>query len=578
MYSSQVISALGSPHFRLFRKGLGMNYSSATVGSFAERASHPSARARHSAPHLLALIATGLLVLAFGLRSAAPIRSTDQHPLIAGPVAWLLDASTDLGPARIKQIAIAAALHRSDRPQTLIGWATNRRLTVDWEPGADWAYITGAPADVAGALNVTVHDYRSRSGQVFYAAARDPLIPKAIRGEVSELGRILGYRQMHRAKPPNIPVDVPRGGLTPPELSRTYNADPLAAAGITGKGQTIVFFEIDGYRQSDLDYWADKSHMSRFAPVQIGGQPNKPGGESPMDLEVAHAIAPDAKLVVVNANAFGGSTDYAQAGQMYLLTDRQFPGAVWSTSLGIGCDRMVKAADLAPVEFALQVAESHGTSAFMSSGDTAGLECKALNSDWSTPPNESDQGLNAVGSVPAMTDVGGTTLSTDTSGAWISEASWFDPPMSQGTGGGVSRLFARPAWQRTVSSAWDSTHRLTPDVSAVADPYSGVRIYMDGDWFSGGGTSQSAPIWAALTALMNEFLVQNGGHPIGNMNPLLYQIAAAPTRPAFHDVIVGGNAIYDAVPGYDLATGLGTPNTDNLVRDILDIQKGGRGQ
>ena len=215
-----------------------------------------------------------------------------------------------------------------------------------------------------------------------------------------------------------------------------------------------------------------------------------------MDLEVAHAIAPDAKLVVVNAFAFGGSNDYAQAGQMYQLTDRQFPGAVWSTSLGIGCDRMAKAADLAPVEFAVQLAESHGTSAFMSSGDTAGLECKSFNGDWSTPPDDSDQGLNAVGSVPAMTDVGGTTLTTDPSGAWISEASWFDSPMSQGTGGGVSRLFARPAWQHTVSSAWDSTHRLTPDVAAVADPFSGVKIYMDGDWYTGGGTSQSAPIWA----------------------------------------------------------------------------------
>ena len=490
-------------------------------------------------------------------------------------MAWLLAASTDLGPARRQQISVTAALRHSDRPQALIDWATDRHLTVHWEPGADWAYLQGAPADVAGALNVAVHDYRSRSGQVFYAAAREPSVPPPIRGEVSELGRILGYRMMHRAKPPNIPLDVPKGGLTPPQLLRTYNAEPLAAAGITGKGQTITFFEIDGYRQSDLDYWADKSHLSRFTPVVIGGQPAKPSGETTMDLEIAHAIAPDAKLVVVNAYAFGGSTDYAQAGQMYQLTDRQFPGAVWSTSLGIGCDRMVKAAYLAPVEFAVQVAQTHGTSAFMSSGDTAGLECKALNGDWSTPPDESDQGLNAVGSVPAMTDVGGTTLSTDASGAWISEASWFDVPMSQGTGGGVSRLFARPTWQHTVSSAWDSTHRLTPDVSAVADPLSGVRIYEGGDWYSGGGTSQSAPIWAGLTVLMNQFLVQNGGHPIGDINPLLYRIAASAARPAFHDVIIGGNAIYDAMPGYDLTTGLGTPDTDNLVHDMLDVQKGG---
>jgi kumamolisin len=550
-----------------------MNHSSAASGRVVKRALRPSGGARHSAPHLLAFIITGLLVLAFGLRGAAPTRSSDQQPRIAGPVAWLLAASTDLGPARSTRISVAAALRGPARPQTLFGWAADRHLTVRWQPGADWAYIDGAPADVAGALEVPVHDYRSRTGQVFYAAARDPSIPAPIQGEVNELGRILGYQLMHRATPPNIPLDVPKGGLTPLELLRTYDADSLAAAGNTGKGQTIVFFEIDGFRQSDLDFWADKAHLSRFTPVVIGGQPDKPGGETPMDLEVAHAIAPDAKLVVVNAFAFGGANSYAQAGQMYQLMDRQFPGAVWSTSLGIGCDRIPKAADLAPVEFAVQVAESHGTSAFMSSGDTAGLECKSFNGDWSTPPDESDRGLNAVGSVPAMTDVGGTTLTTDASGGWISEASWFDSPMSQGTGGGVSRLFPRPTWQHSVSSAWDATHRLTPDVSAVADPYSGVRIYLNGDWFTGGGTSQSAPIWAALTAVMNQYLTENGGHPIGDMNPLLYQVAAGAARPAFHDVIIGGNAIYEAVPGYDLVTGLGTPHTDNLVHDILDIQK-----
>jgi kumamolisin len=534
--------------------------------------------ARRPALTLSALIAAALLVLAPGPLGTGHTRwpAADEQAVITGPVAWLLGASTDLGPARGRHFSVAVALHRSSRPDALIGWARSRQLTVRWQAGADWAYLEGAPADVARALNVAVHDYRSRSGQVFYASARQPSVPPPLRAEVGELGRILGYHLMHRAKPPNIPLDVPRGGLTPRQLVRTYNAEPLAAAGFTGKGQTIVFFEIDGYRQGDLDYWADRSGLPRFTPTLIGGQPDKPGGETPMDLEVAHAIAPDANLVVVNAFAFGGSTDYAQAGQMYQLADRQFPGAVWSTSLGIGCDRMPAPADLAPVQFAVQMAETHGTSAFMSSGDTAGLECKPFNDDWSTPPGESDQGLNAVGSVPAMTDVGGTTVSTDADGAWMSEASWFDSPMSQGSGGGVSRLFGRPGWQSTISSAWDSTHRLTPDVAADADPDSGVRIYYDGDWWSGGGTSQAAPIWAALTVLMNQFLLANGGQPVGELNPLLYRVAAGAARPAFHDVILGGNAIYEAAPGYDLVTGLGTPNTDNLVHDILDIQKGGR--
>jgi kumamolisin len=76
--------------------------------------------------------------------------------------------------------------------------------------------------------------------------------------------------------------------------------------------------------------------------------------------------------------------------------------------------------------------------------------------------------------------------------------------------------------------------------------------------------------------LVNQFLKANGGQPVGNINPVLYQVAAGAARPAFHDVVTGGNAVHIAVPGYDLVTGLGTPDIDNLAHDILDIQKGAR--
>ena len=81
---------------------------------------------------------------------------------------------------------------------------------------------------------------------------------------------------------------------------------------------------------------------------------------------------------------------------------------------------------------------------------------------------------------------------------------------------------------------------------------------------------------------MNQYLTEHGGHPIGNpgkpLNYLLYQVAASGARPAFHDVTLGGNAVFQSGPGFDLATGLGTPNTENLVNDILDIQKAGGDQ
>jgi kumamolisin len=292
-----------------------------------------------------------------------------------------------------------------------------------------------------------------------------------------------------------------------------------------------------------------------------------------MDLEVPHAVAPDAQKVVVNARpTVEGDGGYEKSGRMLEDADRQFPGAVWSFSIGWGCDKLITAADMAPVRSALATAHSHGTTAFNASGDLAGLECKG-GEDWSSPPGANDVGLDSVASLPEMVDVGGTTLSTDANGVWQAEQAWFDVPLSQGTGGGVSSLFDRPEWQRGVLSDKDPTRRLTPDVAAVADPFTGVRIVFNQQQLVGGGTSQSAPIWAGLAAVMNQYLLANGGQALGDLNPMLYRIAAGAPLPGFRDVTLGGNAVDTAGPGYDLVTGLGTPDIDNLVHNLLILQK-----
>jgi kumamolisin len=417
--------------------------------------------------------------------------------------------------------------------------------------------------------------YHGRKGQVFYASPQQPSVPGPVNGVVTSVGRILGYTPHREARQGFLPLDVPDKGLGPRALLEAYNANPLVAQGFTGKGTTIVFFEFSGYDQDDLDAFSDSSGLPRFTPVVVGGQPGPSGAETVMDLEVAHAIAPGAQKVVVNARpSVEGDGGYEKIGQLFEAVDRQFPGAVWSLSIGWGCDALVTAADLAPIQAALVTAQKHGTSAFDASGDTAGLECKG-GDEWSSPPGADDVGLDAVSSLPTMTSVGGTTLSTDEQGGWISERAWVDSPLSQGSSGGVSALFARPPWQSALSVERDIRHRrLAPDVAAVADPFTGVRIVFDGQDAVGAGTSQAAPIWAALTVLMNQYLVAHGGRPVGDINPLLYRVAAGANRPGFRDVRLGGNAVDISQPGYDVVTGLGSPNVDNLVRDILDIQKG----
>jgi kumamolisin len=533
---------------------------------------------------LLVLAASAVLMLASGTRA---VPAPNPPNLIDGPLGRLLAGATDLGPARGGHAQITAALRDSTRPDALTAWAKDRDLSVRWRPGDDWAFLEGTPGNAAGAFGLAVHNYRSRDGQVFYASGQQPQVPAPLQGEVSEVGRILSYHRVHMVKPPTLPLDVPSHGLNPTELLTTYNAGPLAT---TGKGQTIVFFEIDGYDQFNLTSYADTFRLSGLTPHLVEGQPGPPEGETEMDLEVAHAIAPDARLVVVNAardlglDKINDTAAFATAGfhekfaTMFEAVDRQFPGAIWSLSIGFDCDKETTLADVRPMRAALAAAEAHGTSAFTASGDTGGLECKGQNYDCfsgpTDPPNESDAGVSTLAALPEMTDVGGTSLSTDQNGVRLAEATWVESPVSQGGSGGVSTKFPRPPWQSTVSSPKDLTHRLTPDVAADADPQTGAYVLTRGQWAQVGGTSLATPIWAAMTALMNQYLLEHGGKALGDLNPLLYRVAAGAARPAFHDVILGGNAVDNAGPGYDLVTGLGTPDVDNLVHDLLDIEQG----
>ncbi|KAA0086625.1 peptidase S53 [Mycolicibacterium sp. P9-64] len=531
-----------------------------------------SARSWPATPLALTVVASTLLLLA---SSAFPGTSTQTDPArITGPYASLLASSSDLGPSRAGDAQLTVTLPGPARPVRLLEWSDAHGLSVRWQPGQDWAIVEGAADDVSRAFDVPVRDYRGRKGQVFYASPQQPAIPAALGDGVNSLGRILGYTPHHMATPGMLPLDVPKQGLTPDALLTTYNAKPLADAGFTGKGATIVFFEFDGYEQSDLDAFSEMSGLPKFTPVLIGGQPGPSHGETVMDLEVAHAIAPDARMVVVNARpTVEGDGAYEKIAKMFADADRQFPGAVWSLSIGWGCDKLIRAADLVPVRAAMANAQKNGTTIFDASGDTGGLECKG-GDDWSSPPGPDDVGLDAVASLPEVVSVGGTTLSTDADGKWLAEQAWVDGPLSQGTSGGVSNLYPRPDYQVGISIDRDSDRRLTPDVSAVADPFTGVRIVFDGHPRIGAGTSQSAPIWAAFAVLMNQYLQANGGKALGDLHPLLYRVAAGANLPGFRDVSLGANAVNVSVPGYDLLTGFGSPNVANLAKNLLDLQKG----
>ena len=518
-----------------------------------------------------ALLATVLIGVAAAVGPSI-LSNAPGGDVITGPYADLLAASENLGPSRAGDVQLTVTLPDTERPGALIQWAGTRGLAVRWESDSAWAIVTGSAERMAAAFDAPVHDFKGRQGQVFYASPSQPALPSGLREEVSEVGRILSYLP-HGTARPLLPLDVPRPGLKPKDLLTAYNAMPLVAAGYRGQGQTVVVFAFGGFDQRDLDMYADKFRLPRFTPEVVGGPLTGTSPETVMDLEVVHAAAPEARLVVVNARPTveGGGT-FEKIGRMFDDAAKRYPSSVWTLSIGWGCEALSTAADAAPVRAALVNAHRRGITVFDASGDNAGMECKG-GKDWSSPPRPGYVGVDTIASLPEMTSVGGTTLSTDMQGRWLEEWGWIDPVLSQGSSGGVSNLFARPDYQRALPAFRGADKRLVPDVSAVADPFTGMQIIVDQSPAIGGGTSQSAPIWAGLTALMNQYIVDKGGRPLGDINPLLYRVAQGSKLPGFRDITVGGNAVDNPIMGYDLVSGLGSPNVYNLARGLLDAQK-----
>jgi kumamolisin len=348
----------------------------------------------------------------------------------------------------------------------------------------------------------------------------------------------------------------------------------------------VVFFEIDGFSQSDLNDYTSRFSLPPMHPIVAAGPRLQPGGEAEMDLEVVHAIAPGARLVVYNLDQNALSQNTQSSGQFLdslVAFQRKIvngsPKAIVSNSVGSCAPALGGGAATALAQI-YDRADALGESWFAASGDQGAFDCLQAEEASDAPPTSQDIGVDLPASAPGVTGVGGTRLSVRQDGTWYAEEAWEGPAETSGGGGGVSTFFARPAWQHAPgvgNRALDpSGMREVPDVSAVADPATSGTYSIQSCSVREGGTSQAAPIWAGITALVDQYLRAHGGHAIGFANPALYALARTPQRyPPFHDVKVGSNLVYPATPGYDMATGLGTPDAWNLARDLLAYQRGG---
>jgi kumamolisin len=450
----------------------------------------------------------------------------------------------------------------------------------NWNPGDDWMSVSGHVGALSRLFGVQVDRYTAQNGETFIASREDPRIPARLNGIVTGTSHVsTGVWQHART--------VPAGGLTPSSLLKAYDIAPLRSAGIDGSGETVVFFEIDGYRQSDLNTYAQRYRLAPMHPVLKMGPSLAPQGEAEMDIEAVHAVAPGAKLVVYDLNEdslANNASSESQFEDKLVSFQRTIVNSsaqsIVSNSVG-GCANVLGRAAVNALKTIYDRADALGEAWFAASGDQGAYDCLQNLEQAGDPPSRRDIGVDIPASEPGVTGVGGTRISLNSDSSWRNEVAWEGPVETSGSGGGVSTFFQRPSWQNASGVTDPQLNprgmRSVPDVSAVADPASSGVYVIAGSTAQEGGTSQAAPIWAGIMALCDEYLKKHGGHRLGFANPALYTLARTKqSYPPFHDVTVGTNLMFPAEPGYDMATGLGSPDAWNLARDLLAYEKGGR--
>jgi subtilase family serine protease len=451
---------------------------------------------------------------------------------------------------------------------TVAAWMKANGLTVTAKtPNRRLLAVEGSVATISRAFHVKVNYYR-RPGEArtFYSPDREPTVV----GLNVPLLQITGMNNYvlpqsmlrHSAvagatEPASATGSGPAGEYLPSDMRAAYYGNgPL-----TGASQTIGIFSFDGYLASDVQLYYSKTGMSSNVPIKnvlVDGfsgacttvsSPTGPScddGEQVLDIVNVIGMAPGVKQILF----YEGSSNTEILNQM--ATDNV--AKVLTSSWGWN------PADAASDDPIFQEFAAQGQTFVSASGDDGGFN----GSTYSFPEVD-----------PYITQVGGTELTTTgRGGAWSAETAW---PQS---GGGYDSRTPIPSWQQlrgviNSSNLGSTTLRNSPDVAAEANfDYPTV---VNGSFETGyGGTSFATPRWAGFLALVNQQSVANGKGTVGFINPALYSIGISSNYSgAFHDITSGGNpptsgdgSGFNAVPGYDLVTGWGSPAGVGLINQL----------
>jgi len=409
--------------------------------------------------------------------------------------------------------------------------------------------LSGTVAALSEAFGTTLKMYQTEHG-TFRGRSGELFLPASLRDVVVAVLGLDNRPQAHprfRRRPHGPSAEPMPRAFTPTEVAKLYGTPPG-----TGHGETIAIIELGGgYRPTDLRAYFEALGLPTpsVTSVAVGGgrnaptgDPSGPDGEVLLDIEVAGAIAPDAHIVVYFApNTDSGFLDAITTA----LHDPVRTPTIVSISWG-GAEPAWATQALHAFDEAFQDAAALDVTVCCASGDNGSAD----------GIDDGKAHVDFPASSPHVLACGGTRLEASR-GEIERETVWNDTPGSGATGGGVSEVFPRPAYQQQsdVPASVNAPHfrgRGVPDVAGNADPATGYEIRVDGQTVVVGGTSAVAPLWAALIARRNE----TAGRPLGYANPVLYAIASAQ---AFADVTAGSNGAYRAGRGWDPCTGLGSP-------------------
>jgi kumamolisin len=412
--------------------------------------------------------------------------------------------------------------------------ARQHGMVVSFEDsGAHLMKLRGTYAQAMAAFQPEeIGVFQMAAGRRLVARSGHLTVPDSIADDVVA---VMGFDQRPVAKPHFRLGPNATGAYTPPQVAAAYQFP----TGVTGAGQTVALIELGGgYDAASVDAYFASLGVARtgtLTSVGVDGASNTTGGgaggadgEVQLDIEVVGSVAPGADIAVYfGPNQGSGFADAISAA----VNDQTNKPSIVSISWG-GPESGYAQQDLNAINQILGQAAALGITVFVASGDNGATDGTAANT------------VDFPASSPNVVGCGGTTLPSGGG-----ETAWNNGAGGGASGGGYSAVFPLPSWQTGVKGV-SGAKRGVPDVAGDADPNTGYQVSVDGASAVIGGTSAVAPLYAGLFALIN----QATGKRAGFVNPLLYA-----TPSAFTDITTGTNNGYDAGPGWDPVTGLGSP-------------------